>query len=216
LINYDASHSEIIEILNDTRRNDLDMKTEGGSYPFSRCGLDKFVYIINFGADYYKIGITHSPSQRLRNFQSSNPFVSGTDSVIALFVYRDWEKRRKDASDRGLVRSSLFSKSKTLKRFRRANGDLCVRPYALLHQLEKAIHLWCIERDFAFDEVRKGNQITTEIFKLNPEELGELFKAITSWGFATIPRDSLHNWIVPEDRERNQAMTYTMLERKIS
>ena len=211
MIHYNASHSEIIEILN-TKCNDII-----SSYQFPRqSGLSKFVYIINFGADYYKIGITHSPSQRLRTFQSNNPFVSGTDSVIALFVYEDDMKRRKDADSGGLLRPSLFSKSKNPRRYRRANGDLCVRPYALLHQLEKAIHLWCIERGFAFDEVRKGNKITTEIFKLNPEELGELFKAVASWGFATIPRDALYRFVVPVNGVWASPNTCTILERKIS
>jgi len=210
LIHHDASHPEIIEILN-TKCNDII-----SSYQFlHQRGLEKFVYIINFGADYYKIGITHSPSQRLRTFQSNNPFVSGTDSVIALFVYEDNTKRRKDADFGGLLRPSPFSKSKNPRSYHRPKG-VGRRPYALLCQLEKSIHLWCIERGFAFDKVRKGNRIATEIFKLNPEELGELFKTVASWGFATIPRDELHRFVVPENPERFDSITGTILERKIS
>ena len=110
LIHHNASHPQIVKILNN-KSNYIDpcyLRYD------KRAGLSKFVYIINFGADYYKIGITHSPSQRLRSFQSSNPFVTGSSSVISLFVYADAEKRKKDAQEigGGLLRPSLFSKSK--------------------------------------------------------------------------------------------------------
>ena len=211
LIHYDASHPQIIEILNN-KSNYLDPSYLRYD---KRAGLSKFVYIINFGADYYKIGITHSPSQRLRSFQSSNPFVAGSNSVISLFVYADPQKRRKDAEETGgLLRPSLFSKSKNPRSYRSTNGG-SLGPYSLLKQLEKAIHAWCIERGHALDEVKKGNKITTEIFKLNPQELGELIEAVNSWGFASIPREAFEvgDFIVPASS--GYSNQHTILERKI-
>jgi hypothetical protein len=213
LIHYSASHPQIAEILNN-KSNYLEpcyLRYD------KRAGLSKFVYIINFGADYYKIGITHRPSQRLRSFQSSNPFVTGSDSVISLLVYADAEKREKDAQEigGGLLRPSLFSKSKNPRSYANTNGRY-PGPYSLLRQLERAIHAWCIERGLALDEVRKGNKITTEIFKLNPLELGDLIEAVNSWGFASIPREAFEigDFIVPASSGFSNQ--HTILERQIS
>ncbi len=43
-------------------------------------------YVLNVGEDVYKIGKTWSVYQRLKQFRGSNPWITGSDQVVAIFV----------------------------------------------------------------------------------------------------------------------------------
>ncbi len=49
------------------------------------------VYIVNVGADYYKIGTTTDLRQRFTSFQTSNPFVINSNQLVAA-IEPPWDK----------------------------------------------------------------------------------------------------------------------------
>jgi hypothetical protein len=55
----------------------------------------EWIYMLNVGENYYKIGKTSKLNDRLRTFRASNAFVSHSNNVVAIFAGSDIGKKEK-------------------------------------------------------------------------------------------------------------------------
>ena len=125
----------------------------------------EMTYIVNLGDDLYKIGKTGNISQRLRAFQTSNPFVCGEESLVALIA----------------MPQELTSGKH--KRYYNCHGSGA--------DIEKALHIWCIKREYNFDTLLGDNlksKNQSEIFRIPIHALKELLDVVMNKGYVLLDR----------------------------
>ena len=135
----------------------------------------RLLYVINVGQDLYKIGTTWNIYNRLKEMRMANPFIKDSNQIVALFT-KDGNKPPYILTTHN-GRDGKYHHWASPRNYRSNPANDCFN-------LETCVHKWCHERGLNVDKAHKS-----ELFKLNPSELQELFDYILGY-----PIQSVKDW----------------------
>tara|TARA_Y100000310_G_C20465826_1_gene707609 strand:- start:56 stop:880 length:825 start_codon:yes stop_codon:yes gene_type:complete len=144
------------------------------------------IYIINLGANHYKIGQSRNLAERYRSFQASNPFLIDDKNLIAALVPAALQNR------------------KTTALAEWAGGP---------HGAECELHHWCIEEEYNYESLKNNgvagtirdgvkqrhsgyitrSALRSEIFTIPPRAFKKLFNKIESMDSILLSREQIND-----------------------
>ena len=124
----------------------------------------EFLYVISFGENYYKIGVTRNLPQRFKQFQIGNPFVKNENQLIAVCIQKQPEDRKSEVFVVNTWGGSTTAYSNPTMRYQ-----------------EREVHKWCIERGYNYDLLKEGDtkkRLMSETFVMPPKGLKDMLDFI--------------------------------------